>query len=107
LVEDALSSIEFVWLTPSPLHRVHQFDKIEQFVVTEDDLEVSSAEQTRMKETAEEFYKSLGIDFRTIVLVSGELNDAAIKKYDLEGEQLTAKRSSLDEDEKYIRALLN
>ncbi|GMI60989.1 hypothetical protein ScalyP_jg3325 [Parmales sp. scaly parma] len=67
------------------IFRVHQFDKIEQFVVTEDDLEVSSAEQTRMKETAEEFYKSLGIDFRTIVLVSGELNDAAIKKYDLEG----------------------
>jgi len=66
------------------IFRVHQFEKIEQFVVTEDDLEVSTAEQTRMKETAEEFYKSMGIDFRVVCLVSGELNDAAIKKYDLE-----------------------
>ena len=47
-------------------------------------MEVSTAEQKRMKETAEEFYKSMGIDFRVVCLVSGELNDAAIKKYDLE-----------------------
>jgi len=31
-----------------------------------------------------EFYKSLGIPYRVVNIVSGELNDAAAKKYDLE-----------------------
>jgi seryl-tRNA synthetase len=38
-----------------------------------------------MLETAQDFYDSLGIGYRVVCLVSGELNDAACKKYDLEG----------------------
>ncbi len=34
--------------------------------------------------TAEEFYQSLGLSYRVVNIVSGELNNAAIKKYDLE-----------------------
>lgn len=67
------------------IFRVHQFEKIEQFCVTVDDFEVSSKEQMKMRTIAEEFYKSLGIPYRVVCLVSGELNDAAVKKYDLEG----------------------
>lgn len=67
------------------IFRVHQFEKIEQFCLTQDDLEVSQAEQKRMLAAAEDFYQSLGIPYRVVCLVSGELNDAAIKKYDLEG----------------------
>lgn len=37
-----------------------------------------------MREVSEEFYKSLGLPYRVINIVSGELNDAAAKKYDLE-----------------------
>jgi hypothetical protein len=37
-----------------------------------------------MREVSEEFYKSLKLPFRVINIVSGELNDAAAKKYDLE-----------------------
>jgi len=37
-----------------------------------------------MVETSEEFYKSLGLPYRVINIVSGALNDAAAKKYDLE-----------------------
>jgi seryl-tRNA synthetase len=33
---------------------------------------------------AEEFYKNLELPFRVVNIVSGELNDAAAKKYDLE-----------------------
>jgi seryl-tRNA synthetase len=33
---------------------------------------------------SEEFYKSLGIPFRVVAIVSGALNNAASKKYDLE-----------------------
>ena len=67
------------------IFRVHQFEKIEQFCLTVDDLEVSQEEQKRMLKCATDFYDSLGIGYRVVCLVSGELNDAAIKKYDLEG----------------------
>lgn len=67
------------------IFRVHQFEKIEQFCLTNDDFEASQAEQKRMLESATDFYKSLGIGYRVVCIVSGELNDAAVKKYDLEG----------------------
>eukprot|EP00904_Undaria_pinnatifida_P011963 jgi/Undpi1/7898/HiC_scaffold_24.g10370.m1 len=66
------------------IFRVHQFEKVEQFCICEGDLEKSSAMQDEMVSTAEEFYQSLGISYRVINIVSGELNNAAIKKYDLE-----------------------
>mmetsp|Transcript_16826 Transcript_16826/g.31871 ORF Transcript_16826/g.31871 Transcript_16826/m.31871 type:complete len:492 (-) Transcript_16826:120-1595(-) len=67
------------------IFRVHQFEKIEQFCLTVDDFEESQKEQKRMLTAAEEFYQSLEIPYRVVCLVSGELNDAAVKKYDLEG----------------------
>ena len=67
------------------IFRVHQFDKIEQFCLTTDDFNVSRAEQKRMLQCATDFYDSLQIGYRVVCLVSSELNDAAVKKYDLEG----------------------
>ena len=37
-----------------------------------------------MLKTAEEFYQALKLPYRVVNIVSGELNDAAAKKYDLE-----------------------
>jgi seryl-tRNA synthetase len=65
------------------IFRVHQFEKIEQFVLT--DPEKSWDMHEEMLKNAEEFYQSLGIPYRVVNIVSGELNDAAAKKYDLEG----------------------
>ena len=67
------------------IFRVHQFEKIEQFCLTNDDFETSQHEHRRMLQAAEDFYESLGIGYRVVCLVSSELNDAAVKKYDLEG----------------------
>lgn len=53
---------------------------MEQFVVCEGDLEVSRKLQEEMIAAAEEFYQSLGIAYRVVNIVSGELNNAAIKK---------------------------
>lgn len=64
------------------IFRVHTFEKIEQFVLTEP--EKSWAEFDRMIGLSEEFYKSLGLPYRVVGIVSGELNNAAAKKYDLE-----------------------
>merc|ERR1719476_1109895 len=64
------------------IFRVHQFEKIEQFVLT--DPETSWEEHGRMIEMAQEFYQSLGIPFRVVNIVSKEINNAAAKKFDLE-----------------------
>merc|ERR1719162_2016599 len=37
-----------------------------------------------MIDAAKEFYESLGFPYRVVCIVSGALNDAAVKKYDLE-----------------------
>eukprot|EP00981_Chlorochromonas_danica_P011603 scaffold4140_cov178-Ochromonas_danica.AAC.16 len=66
------------------IFRVHQFEKVEQFAIVEGDLEKSNAVQEEMIRTAEEFYQSLGFPYQVINIVSGALNNAAIRKYDLE-----------------------
>eukprot|EP01083_Nonionella_stella_P203101 741369_1 len=67
------------------IFRVHQFDKIEQFIYCEPHNNQSCNYHEEMTATAEEFYKSLGIPYRIVSIVSGHLNNAAAKKYDLEG----------------------
>jgi len=65
------------------IFRVHQFEKIEQFCITEPN-EKSWEMLEEMISNAENFNKLLGIPYRVITIVSGALNNAAAKKYDLE-----------------------
>ncbi|KAJ2355175.1 Cytosolic seryl-tRNA synthetase, partial [Coemansia sp. RSA 2610] len=62
--------------------RVHQFEKIEQFVLTEPEKSWEMFDD--MIAASEEFFQSLGISYRVVSIVSSALNDAAAKKYDLE-----------------------
>ena len=64
------------------IFRVHQFEKIEQFVITKPEDSWQMLED--MIHLSEEFYRSLKLPYRVISIVSGALNDAAAKKYDLE-----------------------
>ncbi|KAJ5081406.1 hypothetical protein NUU61_009670 [Penicillium alfredii] len=64
------------------IFRVHQFEKIEQFVLTKPDDSWQAFEE--MMATSEEFYQSLGLPYQIMAIVSGALNNAAAKKYDLE-----------------------
>ncbi|KAJ5095157.1 hypothetical protein N7532_007448 [Penicillium argentinense] len=84
------------------IFRVHQFEKvnkhpstppifqsqeadtlqIEQFVLTKPDESWKAFEE--MMNTSEEFYQSLGLPYQIVAIVSGALNNAAAKKYDLE-----------------------
>lgn len=64
------------------IFRVHQFEKIEQFCITDP---ASSWEMLdHMLANSEEFYQSLQIPYRVVAIVSGALNNAAAMKYDLE-----------------------
>ncbi|KAF5153103.1 serine--tRNA ligase [Theileria parva strain Muguga] len=64
------------------IFRVHQFQKVEQFVVCTP--ENSHDEHEQMLKYSEEFYRSLKLPYRIVSIVAGALNKAASKKYDLE-----------------------
>jgi len=64
------------------IFRVHQFKKIEQFCLTTPDK--SWPMFLEMISNAEDFTKSLGLSYRVQNIVSGDLNLAAAKKFDLE-----------------------
>lgn len=66
------------------IFRVHQFDKIEQFVVCSPKDDESWKILDQMIGTSEEFCKSLGLPYRVVNICSGALNNAAAKKFDLE-----------------------
>lgn len=64
------------------IFRVHQFEKVEQFVITAPTKSDEAFHE--MIKNAEDFYQSLGIPYRVVSIVSGALNNAASIKYDLE-----------------------
>lgn len=66
------------------IFRVHQFEKIEQFVLTSPNHNKSWEMMDEMMNNCKEFYNDLGIAFRVVNIVSGALNHAAAKKLDLE-----------------------
>lgn len=64
------------------IFRVHQFDKIEQFVFARP--EDSWKEHERMLSIAEEFYQELEIPHRVMLLSSGDMGKISAKTYDIE-----------------------
>ncbi|MDE1766517.1 MAG: serine--tRNA ligase [Thaumarchaeota archaeon] len=64
------------------IFRVHQFDKVEQFVFSRP--EESWNEHERMLSLVEEFYQKIGIPYRIMLLSSGDTGKISAKTYDLE-----------------------
>ena len=64
------------------IFRVHQFEKVEQFVFTRP--EDSWHEHEKMLEIVEEFYQKIEIPYRIMLLSSGDLGKVSAKTYDLE-----------------------
>lgn len=64
------------------IFRVHQFEKIEQFIYCKPEDSWSLHEE--LIENAESLYKQLELPYRIVNIASGEMNDNAAKKYDLE-----------------------
>jgi len=64
------------------IFRIHQFEKVEQFVICSP--ENSWDYHEKMIANCEEFYQNLGLSYQVVSIVSGALNNAAAKKYDLE-----------------------
>ncbi|KAI5656660.1 hypothetical protein M9H77_25453 [Catharanthus roseus] len=66
------------------IFRVHQFEKVEQFCITSPNGNDSWEMHEEMLKNSEEFYQMLKLPYQVVAIVSGALNDAAAKKYDLE-----------------------
>jgi seryl-tRNA synthetase len=64
------------------IFRVHQFDKIEQFVFSRP--EDSWKEHEKMLEIAEEFYQKLEIPYKVMLLSTGDTGNISAKTYDIE-----------------------
>jgi len=64
------------------IFRVHQFDKIEQFVFSRP--EDSWKEHERMLAIAEEFYQKLEIPYKVVLLSTGDMGKVSAKTYDIE-----------------------
>ena len=64
------------------IFRVHRFEKVEQFIFCKP--EDSWKYHEELINNAEEIYKELKLPYRIVNITSGELNDNAAKKYDLE-----------------------
>jgi seryl-tRNA synthetase len=56
--------------------------QVEQFLLTDPEKSWDAFEE--MIAISEEFYKTLGVPYRVVAIVSGALNNAAAKKFDLE-----------------------
>lgn len=65
------------------IFRIHQFEKVEQYVYCKP--EDSWNMQEEMLALTERLFKKLGIHYRVVNIASGEMNDNAARKYDLEG----------------------
>merc|ERR1719158_546443 len=66
------------------IFRVHQFEKVEQFVICSPHDDESWKLMDEMIGNAESFCQMLNIPYRIVAIVSGALNNAASKKLDLE-----------------------
>jgi len=66
----------------SGMFRVHQFNKVEQFVFTTPD--ASWDEHERLLANTEEIVAELGVPYRIVVLPAGDMSKASAKTYDVE-----------------------
>ena len=64
------------------IFRVHQFDKIEQFIFSKP--EDSWKEHEKLLSIAEEFYQKLEIPYRVMLLSTGDTGNISAKTYDIE-----------------------
>ncbi len=64
------------------LFRVHQFNKIEQFIFCHPD--DSWKFHAELQKNSEDLYKSLGLHYRVVNVCTGDIGIIAAKKYDIE-----------------------
>lgn len=66
------------------LYRIHQFDKIEQVVICENDVDESNKFHDEILANAEAVMKALELPYRVVNVCTGDLGRGQVKKFDIE-----------------------
>jgi len=66
------------------LYRIHQFDKVEQVVICENDPAESAKYHEEIRTNSEGVLQTLGIPYRVVKVCTGDLGRGQAKKYDIE-----------------------
>ncbi len=66
------------------LYRIHQFDKVEQVVICENDPVQSAKFHEEIRANAEAVMQAIGIPYRVVKVCTGDLGRGQAKKYDIE-----------------------
>ncbi len=66
------------------LYRIHQFDKVEQVIICENDNEQSRAFHDEILANSEAVMKALELPYRIVNVCTGDLGRGQAKKYDIE-----------------------
>ena len=66
------------------LYRIHQFDKVEQVVICENDEELSKKFHQEILANSEGVLQALGIPYRVVNVCTGDLGKGQVQKFDIE-----------------------
>ena len=66
------------------IYRVHEFQKVEQIVITRADLDEADALQDEMLRLSEEMHVELGLPYRKLQICTGDMSAGKYRAFDLE-----------------------
>jgi seryl-tRNA synthetase len=65
-------------------YRVHQFNKVEQVIISKNDLNTSITLHEELLANAEEILQDLELPYRVMLMCTGDMGEPQVKKYDIE-----------------------
>lgn len=66
------------------LYRVHEFYKIEQIILSDNNVDTARKLHEELQHNVEEILQELGLPFRVLLMCTGDMGEPQIKKYDTE-----------------------
>ena len=66
------------------VYRVHQFNKVEQVIISTNDLNNSFTLHEELLANAEEILQDLELPYRVLLMCTGDMGEPQVKKYDVE-----------------------
>lgn len=66
------------------LYRLHQFNKIEQVIISKNDMSTSFTLHEELLQNSEEILQDLKLPYRVLLMCTGDMGEPQVKKYDIE-----------------------
>ncbi|MBI5613343.1 serine--tRNA ligase [Candidatus Gottesmanbacteria bacterium] len=66
------------------VYRVHQFNKVEQVIISKNDLSTSFTLHEELLKNSEEILQDLELPYRVLLMCTGDMGEPQVKKYDVE-----------------------